>query len=195
MVVGLGNPGKRYLRTRHNIGFMVVDRRAAQCGGKWQLVKSWRAEVASQDGIVLVKPQTFMNESGISVARAARHHRIRPDQLLVILDDVALRFGQLRMKAAGSAGGHNGLRDILAAMGTSEVPRLRVGIAPAEPVAGDLSDFVLGEFSGGERSELDKVLGRATQAVAHVLENGVESAMNSFNKRTKDSAEIDPQEI
>ena len=181
MVVGLGNPGRRYLRTRHNVGFMVADRVGRDLGGKWQGVKSWNAEVMRAGGVIVVKPQTYMNESGSAVARIARHHRVSPRQVLVILDDVALPFGHLRMRSRGSAAGHNGMRDILRVFDTQEVARLKVGIAPHEGMAGDLADFVLGEFTGAERSALDKVLRSATHAVTHALAHSVESAMNSFN--------------
>ena len=196
MVVGLGNPGKRYRRTRHNVGFMVVDLAGRDLGDKWETVKSWRAEVMrAEGGMLLAKPLTFMNESGVAISRIARHFRIRPEELLVVYDDVALPFGQLRVRPGGSAGGHNGISDIIRVFGTQEFARLKVGIAPEEGVRGDLADFVLADFTSNERSGLDKVLGRATHAVVHVLEYGVESAMNAFNGRIKESASPDQQDI
>lgn len=196
MVVGLGNPGKRYRRTRHNVGFMVVDLAGRDLGGKWETVKSWRSEVMKGDGaVLLVKPRTFMNESGAAISRIARHYRIRSEEILVVHDDVALPFGQLRLRPGGSAGGHNGIGDIIRVFGTKEFARLKVGIAPGEGVRGDMADFVLAEFTRNERSGLDKVLCRARNAVVHVLEHGVESAMNAFNGRVNESAPPDQQDI
>ncbi len=181
LIVGLGNPGKCYVKTRHNLGFMVVDLVAHEREGKWVQAKTWKAEVAKLDSIILAKPLTFMNLSGDAISRIARHYRLAPSQVLVVYDDVSLPFGKLRIRPKGSAGGHNGVSDTIRALGTDEFPRLKVGIAPQEEARKELSEFVLDEFTNEERSELEKVLRHATQAVTYVLENGVESAMSRFN--------------
>lgn len=183
LIVGLGNPGRKYEDTRHNIGFLVLDRLASGCGAEMTNHLRWRAHVAkvAGQGAVLMKPQTFMNESGQSVGAALRFYKWEPEQVLVVYDDVALPFGSLRFRMAGSAGGHNGIKSIISHLGSDRFPRLKLGIGGAKP--GGMVGHVLGKFSTGERNELENTLASAAEAVQFALSNGVEAAANSFNTR------------
>jgi PTH1 family peptidyl-tRNA hydrolase len=186
LIVGLGNPGRDYSGTRHNVGFMVLDRLAAASGARLRADKKWRAEVAETDGVWLCKPQTFMNLSGESIGAFARFHRIGPKKVLVVLDDMALPLGRIRLREHGSAGGHNGLASILDHLGTREVPRLRVGIGPAEP--GGATGHVLGRFALDERPLVEQSLDRAAEAVQFAQSHGLPAAMNHFNQITKSAS-------
>jgi PTH1 family peptidyl-tRNA hydrolase len=185
IIVGLGNPGAQYERTRHNLGFMVVDLLARESSAQIRR-KECRALVgrAELDGIVaeLVKPQTFMNLSGESVACIIARHEsdARTLPLIVISDDLALPFGTIRIRTKGSAGGHNGLKSIIAALRSDEFIRLRIGIQPDHPIS-DAKHFVLDEFSKSERAELDNVLERSAGALRSILRDGVERAMAQYN--------------
>src|SRR6185295_17757269 len=184
LIVGLGNPGDEYAQTRHNLGFMLVDKLAAAAD-----VRVRRQECQSLVGsalienqrVKLVKPQTFMNLSGEAVScLISRDEGSAADALIVISDDLALPFGTIRLRERGSAGGHNGLRSIIGALGTNEFIRLRIGIQPEHPLS-DARKFVLSEFSGTEKEKLDEVLDRAAEAVQSVLRDGVTKAMSLFN--------------
>jgi PTH1 family peptidyl-tRNA hydrolase len=183
VIVGLGNPGAKYARTRHNAGFMAVDRLARETGPVvWQV--RWRA-LAAQVAIggrliLLIKPQTFMNASGASVAALVGDLGIVPQELLVVLDDVSLPFGRLRVRARGSAGGHHGLESVMAALATEEVPRVRLGIGQ-ESMPAEKAEFVLAEFPGPSEPELNEMIASAVAAVRTVLNSGVEQAMSVFN--------------
>jgi len=179
LVVGLGNPGRRYEGTRHNIGFLVADRLAAGLGAAFAEERAWNAWLARGGDLYILKPSTFMNLSGESVAAVARFHKLTAEEILVVIDDVALPVGRLRLRARGSAGGHNGLQSVIDHLGTGSVPRLRVGIGAAG--AGELTGHVLGRFTSGEREAVGTVVGRATEAVACVRERGMAAAMNLFN--------------
>jgi len=191
MVVGLGNPGNHYTGTRHNVGFMLVDRIAKEQGLRWARAKIWKAEITKGDGLVLVKPLTFMNDSGTAISRIAHHHRLQPHQILVVYDDVALPLGQIRLRAKGSAGGHNGIKDTIRALNTDSFPRVKIGISPGDLNPARLSDFVLGKFTKEERSELETVLPHVRNAVTHSLEHGFEAAMNQFNKKVPPTQQQD----
>jgi PTH1 family peptidyl-tRNA hydrolase len=183
LVVGLGNPGPEYEGTRHNVGFDLVDRLARETGAKWSKEHKFRAKVALlPGGVVLAKPLTYMNLSGNAVARLLRHHRLGPSRLLVVYDDTALPVGSLRFRAGGSAGGHNGIKSIIASLGGEAFPRLRLGIGPAPP-GEELVDFVLGRFSPEERVEVEKILEIAAEGVSYALSAGLEAAMNRHNRR------------
>jgi PTH1 family peptidyl-tRNA hydrolase len=184
MVVGLGNPGRRYERSRHNVGFEVVDRLAADAGGAFR--RRWRAkalvarvELAGQDA-VLVKPETYMNRSGFAVSTLLRRQGLGVDRLLVVVDDVDLDLGRLRIRAKGSAGSHNGLKSIVAALGSTEFARVRVGVG-GKPEGGDMVDHVLRPMSSKERATLAETVVAATEAVEAVLREGLDWAMNKFN--------------
>ncbi len=159
-VVGLGNPGPEYALTRHNLGFMVVDLLAQRWGARWRPGRGdyWEAEGEA----LLVKPTTFMNLSGIAVRQLAERYGLEPEEILVIVDDVNLPFGRLRLRTKGSSGGHRGLESIIFHLGTENFPRLRVGIGP-KPEGLSLADFVLSEFTEEERKNLPKVLEAAAQ--------------------------------
>jgi PTH1 family peptidyl-tRNA hydrolase len=183
-IVGLGNPGREYERTRHNIGFLVLDELAARNGLSFR--KSWRypAEIAkgmiAGETVWLVKPQTFMNRSGAAVRPLLRRLTGGPDDLLVVFDDTALEWGRLRIRARGSAGGHNGVQSVLNVLRDDAFGRIRVGIG-AKPDMVSLSDYVLGPFSAEEQRMLADVTGRAADAVELVCQGGIARAMNVFN--------------
>jgi len=185
VVVGLGNPGSRYAGTRHNVGFAVVDAlalgpRAGRFQGRFDALV---AELAEEQRLLLVKPQTFMNLSGRSVRQVLDFYKVPVEDLLVVCDDINLPLGKLRVRAQGSHGGHNGLRDIQNHLGTHEYARLRVGVgAPPEDEA---VDHVLGRFSRGEQPLIDDAVARAVQAVLVWANQGALACMNQFNGETK----------
>ncbi|HEX8707705.1 MAG TPA: aminoacyl-tRNA hydrolase [Pyrinomonadaceae bacterium] len=185
LIVGLGNPGAQYEWTRHNLGFMLVDLLARETGAqvKRRDCRSLvgRAELEGTQ-VELVKPQTYMNLSGeaVSCLLAKQDAERRAQDLIVISDDLALPFGTIRLRRRGSAGGHNGLKSIIAALRTDEFTRLRIGIMPEHPV-GDTKSFVLDEFPRSERLELEKVLERSAEALRAVLRDGVDKAMAQYN--------------
>ena len=185
LVVGLGNPGERYRRTRHNVGFMVVDALAARWGaGRGQVEgEAWTAR-AERGGetLVLAKPLTFMNRSGVAVEALLSSSGQAPDSLVVVLDDVALPLGQIRVRPRGGHGGHNGLRSLLDVLGSDECARVRVGIQKGDP-PGDLADYVLSEFPQDDVLVVQEMVGSAADAVECLLEEGAEAAMNRFNAR------------
>ncbi|MFN0122992.1 MAG: aminoacyl-tRNA hydrolase [Blastocatellia bacterium] len=184
LVAGLGNPGTQYEWTRHNCGFLVIDELARRAGRETRLREcealTARANIASVD-VLLAKPQTFMNLSGSPLAQLARKHGITiPDEVLVISDDFALPFGRLRIRPGGSAGGHNGLKSIIAKLGTDKFPRVRMGIAPDHPIS-DHAAFVLADFSRAERQPLAEMVERTADAVTDLLQNGIAEAMSRYN--------------
>ena len=188
-VVGLGNPGEKYRRTRHNVGFMVVDALAAEAS-----VPRWyeeadalvcEAEVGGQEAL-LVKPQTFMNRSGIAVAHLVQAQAGAVSDVLVILDDVALDLGTLRIRERGGHGGHNGLRSIVELLGSEDFPRLRVGIKRGE-VQGDLADYVLAPFPEEDVLVVQEVVGYAVEALECALRDGTAEAMSRYNGPLKSS--------
>jgi len=182
LVAGLGNPGGRYARTRHNVGFLVTDELARRDGVALRAESRWEAEIARcADGSTLMKPLTFMNLSGQSVGDFCRFFQIDPSETLVVLDDSALPLGSLRLRRSGSSGGHNGLSSVIEHLGTDKIPRLRVGIgAPRN----DLHDHVLGTFSAEELPGVERAVARAADAVEKAQRGGFESAMNEFNQKT-----------
>lgn len=180
LVVGLGNPGAEYSRTRHNVGFSVVDRLASEWGLAWQHSKAWHALWAKGDKAILVKPASYMNRSGEPLSAVAQFYKIAPAEILVVLDDLALELGRLRLRTEGGTGGHNGLESIIVHLGTEAIPRLRIGIGAA-PEAGAV-DYVLGRFFEEEMPIVEKTVERAAEAVKCAIDKGVLSAMNLFNK-------------
>ena len=180
MVVGLGNPGPEYERTRHNVGFAVLDQLAADWRVDWERSAKWGAYWAKVEQVLLVKPMTYMNRSGGPAAAVAQFYKVTPGEVLVVLDELALDLGRLRLRLKGSAGGHNGLESIITSLGTEEIPRLRVGIG-APPAAGAV-DYVLGRFFDEELPAVEKAVTRAVEAVKVTIDKGVVSAMNTFNK-------------
>ncbi len=187
LVVGLGNPGKKYENTRHNMGFMVIDRLSEMTGTSVDRLK-FRALtgecIIGGEKVMLMKPQTFMNLSGDAVREAARFFRLAPSQIIVIYDDIDIPLGHLRLRKSGSAGTHNGMRSIVNLLGTDQFPRVRVGIGGA---SGDLVNHVIGKISSGEREVLDETVKRAADAVECFIKEGIDMAMNRYNtKKHKD---------
>jgi PTH1 family peptidyl-tRNA hydrolase len=180
LVAGLGNPGPEYAATRHNIGFMVVDQLAAQFGSTWEKSGKWDALCAKCGAVLLVKPLSFMNRSGYPLLAVAQFYKIESTQILIVLDDFALPLGRLRLRERGGSGNHNGLESVIAQFGTEEIPRLRVGIGAA-PREGSV-DHVLGGFFDEEKPIVRATIDRAVQALKCAIDNGLVSAMNTFNK-------------
>jgi PTH1 family peptidyl-tRNA hydrolase len=180
LIGGLGNPGPEYAATRHNIGFMVVDQLAAQFGSAWEKSGKWDALCAKCGAVLLVKPLSFMNHSGYPLLTVAQFYKIEPQQILVVLDDFALPLGRVRLRERGGSGNHNGLDSVIAQFGTEEIPRLRVGIGAA-PREGSV-DYVLGRFFDEEKPIVRATIDRAVQALKCAIDNGLVSAMNTFNK-------------
>ena len=180
LIVGLGNPGGEYAETRHNVGFMVLDRLAARERATFKAEKKWQAVVAPTSYGWLCKPQTYMNLSGESVSALRHFYKIEPSQVLVVLDDLALPLGRLRLREKGSAGGQNGLKSVIQHLGTNEVPRLRIGIGSAQ---GDTATgHVLGRFSPAERPVLETALDDAAEAIEFAQSHGFPAAMNRYNQ-------------
>jgi PTH1 family peptidyl-tRNA hydrolase len=188
LVVGLGNPGKEYVGTRHNIGFDVVDRLAAKWDCSLRNRSKFAAEVGEAGGVTLVKPQTFMNRSGAAVARLVNWLKLTPADVLVVVDDADLPLGQLRLRPSGGSGGHNGLRSIIEALGSEEFARLRVGIGRRAPVGVDITNHVLGRFDASEREAARAATETAVEAVECCRKEGLTAAMNRFNRRKGDEA-------
>ena len=180
LVAGLGNPGAEYNRTRHNVGFDVVDFLASEWALPWQHSKSWHVLWAKGEKAILVKPTSYMNRSGEALSAIANFYKIGPAEILVVLDDLALELGRLRLRTEGGTGGHNGLESIIMHFGTEAIPRLRLGIGAA-PTEGAV-DYVLGRFFDEERPVVEKTVARAADAVKCAIDKGVLSAMNLFNK-------------
>ncbi len=178
LIVGLGNPGLEYERTRHNVGFMVLDR-LAQGKAQWRRERAWNAQVAMVDGVLLCKPETFMNLSGTAVAAVAGFYQIPAAEILVVLDDMSLPLGRLRLRPGGSSGGQKGLKSILERFATHEVARLRLGIGGAAPQGA--VGHVLGQFRKDEIPALEEMLERAEEALHRVQAEGLAAAMNAFN--------------
>ena len=184
LVVGLGNPGARYESTRHNMGFLALDRLAEREKLRFNKLrfKAWTAEwKLGEDKVLVMKPQTYMNLSGESVGAAARFYKIPADHILVVSDDIALPVGKLRLRAAGSAGGHNGLKNIIRHLGSDRFPRIKVGVGMPQNAEYDIAEWVTGLPTGEEQKILLDALDRAAQAIPAVITLGMDKAMNRFN--------------
>jgi len=180
-VVGLGNPGPQYERTRHNLGFLAVDRYLQLYGEAFRPLEAEQAALFGSEGVLIAKPLTYMNRSGLAVLEICERFGLSPKQLLIVYDDVALPFGVMRARAKGGSGGHHGMESIIEALGTEEIPRLRLGIG-TDPLPEDLTEYVLSEFSPDEREALDGFLTRAAQAIDRFLWRDIEAVMNEFNR-------------
>jgi PTH1 family peptidyl-tRNA hydrolase len=180
LIAGLGNPGSEYAATRHNIGFMVADQFAAQVGSTWEKSSKWDALSAKCGSVLLIKPMSFINRSGHPLFAVAQFYKIEPQQILVVLDDLALPLGRLRLRAHGGSGGHNGLESIIMQFGTEEIPRLRIGIGEA-PREGSV-DYVLSRFFDEEKPLVRSTIIRAVESLKCAIDKGLVSAMNTFNK-------------
>ena len=184
LIVGLGNPGGQYDNTRHNAGFAVADELARRGGFAIQRVKFKALTAAAQvggQGVLVMKPTTYMNLSGEAVGEAARFYKLSPDHVLVISDDVDLPLGKLRLRTGGSAGGHNGLKSIIQHLGSEQFPRLKVGVGGKPHPDYDLADWVLGKLQGEDKKVMDETVQRAADAVECLLRDGPQKAMNQFN--------------
>jgi len=183
LIVGLGNPGAKYRGTRHNAGFAVVDELARRGSVEFEsapadaLIAKWRAAA-----VLLAKPMTFMNLSGQAIGELLRFYKIELPDLVVIVDDVNLELGRLRARASGSAGGHNGLKSVIAGFGTEEFARLRVGVGRGD-ARRDLADHVLAKFDPEERTIVAEAVGRAADAAELFVAEGMEPVMNRFNRK------------
>lgn len=184
LIVGLGNPGEKYENTRHNVGFQVVDELAERQNAPVQKLKFKALTnllTISGEKVLVMKPVTYMNLSGEAVRPAADFYKIPPERILVISDDTALDPGKLRIRQKGSAGGHNGLKNIIQHLGTDQFPRVRVGVGQKPHPDYDLADWVLGKFQGGDKKVMDEAVKRAADAVECILKEGADRAMNRFN--------------
>ena len=184
LVVGLGNPGPKYEWTRHNMGFLVIDELAERESIPVQRLKFkalTNTAVIGGRSVLLMKPTTYMNLSGEAVGQAARFYKIPPERVLVISDDVALPQGKLRVRRSGSAGGHNGLKNIIAHLGSDQFPRVKVGVGGNPHPDSDMADWVLSPFTGQDRKAMEEAISRAADAVTLLLDQGVDQAMAKFN--------------
>jgi len=196
LIVGLGNPGIEYQFTPHNIGFLSVDRIAEQCGVTIDNLHckalTARARIGKEE-ILLAKPETYMNLSGLSVQELSRKYEVDPQKdLIVIYDELDLPLGSIRIRERGSSAGHNGMQSIINAMGTQEILRIRLGIAPDHPVK-DGARYVLGQFKKSQLVALDEMLETAAQAVNVILNEGRGPAMNRFNRKNKPEEPEEPK--
>lgn len=188
IIVGLGNPGKQYAHTRHNVGFDTIDILADRYGISVDTKKHKALcgkGVMEGQKVVLAKPQTFMNLSGESVRELVDFYKIDPEEeLIVIYDDISLEPGQLRIRSKGSAGGHNGIKNIIAHLGTQVFKRVKVGVGE-KPKGYDLADYVLSHFPKAERTAVEEAFGRAAKAVVCMMTEGMDSAMNEYNRKVE----------
>ncbi|MFC1465169.1 MAG: aminoacyl-tRNA hydrolase [Candidatus Brachytrichaceae bacterium NZ_4S206] len=188
IIVGLGNPGKQYANNRHNIGFMVVDRLAERHGLKFaRMMHKGLVALGEIEGhkVALVKPQTFMNLSGESVVPIVKFYKSEPSDLLVVYDELDLPAGQLRMRPKGGSGGHNGMKSIIARLGSEDFPRLRIGVG-RPPGRRDPKDFLLDDFTRDELAALEPAFDRAVEGIVRWLTDGIDNAMNLVNKPADD---------
>lgn len=187
LIVGLGNPGREYADTRHNVGFSVAEEFARRHGVRLRNHAKWQARAVRipdiGDGVLLAQPTTFMNLSGWAVRHLCAFHKLAPSDLLVVVDDADLPLGRLRIRPSGSAGGHNGLKSIIQELGTDAFPRLRVGVG-RQP--GELRSHVLGRFGAEERAQIDLAVERAADAAELFAREDILSAMNKFNAAQAD---------
>ena len=192
LIVGLGNPGPEYEKTPHNLGFLAIDRLGERHG-----IRMTRSEAKALSGVgtlngvpaVLAKPQTFMNLSGQSVQQLMAKHSLSIGDLILVYDDLALPWMNLRIRSKGSAGGHNGVKSVIESLGSQEFSRLRLGISPEHPIA-DAAKFVLSPIRRGQLEELDLLLGQAADAVESIIANGVEKSMTAYNRRAGGTEKI-----
>ncbi len=197
LIVGLGNPGAEYAGTRHNAGFMVVERLAGRWRAKWALDDKFMSRLAKveRDGrrLMLGQPQTYMNQSGEAVGKLTKYFRIPLERLLAVVDDADLPLGEIRLRRQGSSGGHRGLKSIEQHLGSREYARLRVGIGRAPGAAREITDHVLGRFTAEESTLLKKVLDRAADQIECWIKDGIAKAMSQFNGAAQGSESEDKQ--
>jgi peptidyl-tRNA hydrolase, PTH1 family len=183
LIVGLGNPGREFMYTRHNAGFFILDRLARRLGTEFKFERKFDGLFAKTGDLLLLKPMTYMNRSGRPTAAVAQFYRIPAEEILIVYDDVALPEGRVRLRLGGSAGGHNGMKSLIACLGTDQFPRLRYGIGG--PDGRDLVGHVLGKWDPTQSPELDKSLENAADAITMAALSGLPAAMNHFNPAEK----------
>ena len=184
LIVGLGNPGKEYAGTRHNCGFMVIDRLASKLNVDvdQNKFKGLYAKVKYHgEDIILLKPQTYMNDSGRAVAAIARFYKIPTENIIIMFDDITQAVGKIRIRRGGTHGGHNGIRDIIELMGTDDIKRIKIGVSERPDRNYDLKDWVLGKIPKEQRADLEKALEKAASAAEETILHGIDSAMNKYN--------------
>ncbi len=187
LIVGLGNPGFEYHLTPHNLGFLAIDRLAEACGKELSRREAQALTAATElagEQVVLAKPQTYMNLSGLAVARLLQNYELEPRDLLVLVDEIEIPLGMLRIRPRGSAGGHNGLKSIIGAIDTDDFVRLRMGVGPERPVE-DYVSYLLRPFRNADRQSVGEMVDQAAEAVQMILSEGVQKAMNRFNRRVQ----------
>lgn len=187
IIAGLGNPTREYEKTRHNVGFDTIDVLADKLNTSVDEKKFkglYGKGIIAGEKVILLKPQTFMNLSGESVREAADFYKVDPEHIIVIYDDISLDVGQLRIRKKGSAGGHNGIKNIIAHLGTQEFPRIKVGVGD-KPKGMDLADYVLGHFSKEDQAKMDEAFKDAANAAEMILDKGMDAAMNHYNMKKK----------
>ena len=183
IIAGLGNPTREYEKTRHNVGFEVIDVLADMLGTTVEEKKfkgCYGRGIIGGEKVLLLKPQTFMNLSGESIRAASDFYKVDPEHIIIIYDDISLDVGQLRIRKKGSAGGHNGIKNIIAHLGTQEFPRIKVGVGD-KPKKMDLADYVLSRFSKEDRAAMEDAFKEAAKAVEVMITEGMDTAMNQFN--------------
>ena len=188
IIAGLGNPGKEYENTRHNAGFMVMDALAEKIGADISEKKHKALcgkSVIGGEKVILMKPQTYMNSSGESIRAAADYYKVDPEDILIVYDDISLAPGQLRIRAKGSAGGHNGIKNIIAMTGTQNFMRIKVGVGE-KPKGWDLADYVLGRFDNADRAKVEEAIRHAMDAAVLMMQGDVDKAMNDYNSRKQE---------
>ncbi len=189
LIVGLGNPGEKYQKVRHNLGFEVLDELVKKLNlVDWSMEDKFKAEIIRAQELILVKPQTYMNNSGMAVVKLVEYFKVDPSELIVIHDELDLPFGKIKVRLGGAAAGHHGVESITAALGTDKFIRVRLGIGNLKTQSSehkhahvDTNKFVLEPFTGGEKSKVKHMLKQAVQALEILLEKGLEQAQNQFN--------------
>lgn len=190
LIAGLGNPTREYEKTRHNVGFEAIDILADKAGTtvteKKHKALYGKGYIGGQK-VVLAKPQTYMNLSGESIREIADFYKIEPENIIILCDDINLSEGQLRIRLKGSAGGHNGLKNIISHLGTQEFPRIRIGVGE-KPRGMDLADYVLGRFPKEQQTVMEEAYRDAAEAACMMIEDGADAAMNHYNRKNKENS-------
>lgn len=185
LIVGLGNPGKKYEQNRHNLGFLVLDAYAREEGLSWRYNPEWLCYFVKTNNFVLMKPSTFMNKSGIAVAAAANFYKAEPEDVLVVYDEVDLPFGKIRLAINGLSAGHHGIESVIESLGTVDFARLRVGVDHPRnnegEAAKEVADYVLENFLPEEKKELEGIIKKGNEAIRAYVAEGIEGTMNKFN--------------
>ena len=190
LIAGLGNPTREYEKTRHNVGFEAIDILADKAGTTVTVKKHkalyGKGYIGGQK-VILAKPQTYMNLSGESIREIADFYKIEPENIIILCDDINLSEGQLRIRLKGSAGGHNGLKNIISHLGTQEFPRIRIGVGE-KPRGMDLADYVLGRFPKEQQAVMEEAYRDAAEAACMMIEDGADAAMNHYNRKNKENS-------